>query len=119
MVKHLKIAFTDSVKPWISSIEERTCIPINETDFTNIGAVVVSASEMDVLDNEQIRSFGIPVIVMVVDPSHTISFDMERIGAVIDVTSTSINDYKGTIEQIVASYEALILPPFLRPYLIM
>ena len=114
MVKHLKIAFTDSVKPWISSIEERTCIPINETDFTNIGAVVVSASEMDVLDNEQIRSFGIPVIVMVVDPSHTISFDMERIAAVIDVTSTSINDYKGTIEQIVASYEALILPPFFK-----
>ena len=114
MVKHLKIAFTDSVKPWISSIEERTCIPINETDFTNIGAVVVSASEMDVLDNEQIRSFGIPVIVMVVDPSHTISFDMERIGAVIDVTSTSINDYKGTIEQIVSSYEALILPPFFK-----
>ena len=114
MVKHLKIAFTDSVKPWISSIEERTCIPINETDFTNIGAVVVSASEMDVLDNEQIRSFGIPVIVMVVDPSHTISFDMERIAAVIDVTSTSINDYKGSIEQIVASYEALILPPFFK-----
>ena len=114
MVKHLKIAFTDSVKPWISSIETRTCIPINETDFTNIGAVVVSASEMDVLDNEQIRSFGIPVIVMVVDPSHTISFDMERIGTVIDVTSTSIIDYKGTIEQIVASYEALILPPFFK-----
>ena len=114
MVKHLKIAFTDSVKPWISSIEDRTCIPINETDFTNIGAVVVSASEMDVLDNEQIRSFGIPVIVMVVDPSHTISYDMEQIGAVIDVTSTSINDYKGTIEQIVSSYEALILPPFFK-----
>ena len=114
MVKHLKIAFTDSVKPWISSIEDRTCIPINETDFTNIGAVVVSASEMDVLDNEQIRSFGIPAIVMVVDPSHTISFDMERIGAVIDVTSNSINDYKGKIEQIVASYEALILPPFFK-----
>lgn len=114
MVKHLKIAFTDSVKPWISSIEDRTCIPINETDFTNIGAVVVSASEMDVLDNEQIRSFGIPVIVMVVDPSHTISFDMERIAAVIDVTSTSINDYKGTIEQIVSSYETLILPPFFK-----
>lgn len=114
VVKHLKIAFTDSVKPWISSIEERRYIPINETDFTNIGAVVVSASEMDVLDNEQIRSFGIPVIVMLVDPSHTISFDMEHIGAVIDVTSTSINDYKGTIEQIVASYEALILPPFFK-----
>ena len=114
MVKHLKIAFTDSVKPWISSIEERTCIPIDETDFTNIGAVVVSASEMNVLDNERIRSFGIPVIVMVVDSSHDISFDMERIAAVIDVTSYSINDYKEEIEQIVASYEALILPPFFK-----
>ena len=114
MVKHLKIAFTDSVKPWISSIEERTCIPIDETDFINIGAVVVSASEMNVLDNERIRSFGIPVIVMVVDSSHTISFDMERIAAVIDVTSYSINDYKEEIEQIVASYEALILPPFFK-----
>ena len=114
MVKHLKIAFTDSVKPWISSIEERICIPIDETDFTNIGAVVVSASEMNVLDNEQIRSFGIPIIVMVVDSSHNISFDMERIAAVIDVTSNSINDYKEEIEQIVASYEALILPPFFK-----
>ena len=114
MVKHLKIAFTDSVKPWISSIEERICIPIDETDFTNIGAVVVSASEMNVLDNERIRSFGIPVIVMVVDSSHNISFDMERIAAVIDVTSNSINDYKEEIEQIVASYEALILPPFFK-----
>ena len=114
MVKHLKIAFTDSVKPWISSIKERTCIPINKTDFTDIGAVVVSASEMNVLDNERIRSFGIPVIVMVVDSTHNISFDMERIAAVIDVTSNSINDYKKEIEQIVASYEALILPPFFK-----
>ena len=114
MVKHLKIAFTDKVKPWISSIEERICIPIDETDFTNIGAVVVSTSEMNVLDNERIRSFGIPVIVMVVDSSHNLSFDMERIAAVIDVTSNSINDYKEVIEQIVASYEALILPPFFK-----
>lgn len=114
MVKHLKIAFTDSVKPWISSIEERICIPIDETDFTNIGAVVVSASEMNVLDNERIRSFGIPVIVMVVDSSHNLSFDMERIAAVIDVTSNSINGYKKEIEQIVSSYEALILPPFFK-----
>lgn len=114
MVKHLKIAYTDCVKTWITSIEERICVPINETDFTDVGAVVVGTSEMNVLDNEQIRSFGIPVIVMVVDPSHTISFDMERIAAVIDVTSTSINDYKGTIEQIVSSYEALILPPFFK-----
>lgn len=114
MVKHLKIAFTDSVKPWISSIEERTCIPIDETDFTNIGAIIVSESEMNVLDNERIRSFGIPVIVMVVDSSHNLSFDMEQIAAVIDVTSNSINDYKEEIEQIVASYEALILPPFFK-----
>ena len=114
MVKHLKIAFTDSVKHWISSIEDRTCIPIDETDFTNIGAVVVSASEMNVLDNERIRSFGIPIIVMVVDSSHNISFDMKRISAVIDVTSNSIKDYKEEIEQIVASYEALILPPFFK-----
>lgn len=114
MVKHLKIAFTDSVKPWISSIEERTCIPVDETDFTNIGAVVVSAAEMHVLDNEQIRSFGIPVIVMVVDSSHNISFDMKRVATVIDVTYNSTNDYKGEIEQIVASYEASILPPFFK-----
>ena len=114
IVKHLKIAFTDCVKTWITSIEERICVPINETDFTDIGAVVVSTSEMNVLDNEQIRSFGIPVIVMVLDASYDGSFDMERIGAVIDVTSNSIDDYKGTIEQIVASYEALILPPFFK-----
>ena len=114
MVKHLKIAFTDCVKTWITSIEERICVPINETDFTDIGAVVVSTSEMNILDNEQIRSFGIPVIVMVLDASYDGSFDMERIGAVIDVTSNSIDDYVGAIEQIVATYEASILPPFFR-----
>ena len=114
MVKHLKIAYTDCVKTWITSIEERICVPINETDFTDVGAVVVGTSEMNVLDNEQIRSFGIPVIVMVLDASYDGSFDMERIGAVIDVTSNSIDDYKGAIEQIVATYEASILPPFFR-----
>ena len=118
MVKHLKIAYTDCVKTWITSIEERICVPINETDFTDVGAVVVGTSEMNVLDNEQIRSFGIPVIVMVLDASHDgfsdVSFDMERIGAVIDVTSNSIDDYVGAIEQIVATYEASILPPFFR-----
>ena len=118
MVKHLKIAYTDCVKTWITSIEERICVPINETDFTDIGAVVVSTSEMNILDNEQIRSFGIPVIVMVLDASHDgssdTSFDMEHIAAVIDVTSNSIDDYKGAIEQIVATYEASILPPFFR-----
>ena len=118
MVKHLKIAFTDCVKTWISSIEERICVPINETDFTDVGAVVVSTSEMNLLDNEQIRLFGIPVIVIVLDSSHDVSsdtsFDMERIEAVIDVTFNSIDDYKGAIEQIVATYEASILPPFFR-----
>ena len=114
MVKHLKIAFTDCVKTWITSIEERICVSINETDFTDVGAVVVGTSEMNVLDNEQICSFGIPVIVMVLDASYDGSFDMERIGAVIDVTSNSIDDYKGAIEQIVAGYEASILPPFFR-----
>ena len=114
MVKHLKIAYTDCVKTWITSIEERICVPINETDFTDVGVVVVGTSEMNVLDNEQIRSFGIPVIVMVLDASYDGSFDMERIGAVIDVTSNSIDDYKGAIEQIVATYEASILPPFFR-----
>ena len=114
MVKHLKIAFTDCVKTWITSIEERICMSINETDFTDVGAVVVSTSEMNILDNEQICSFGIPVIVMVLDASDDGSFDMERIGAVIDVTSNSIDDYVGAIEQIVAGYEASILPPFFR-----
>lgn len=113
-VKHLKVAFSNTVQTWISSIEGRESVNIKETDFTDVGAVVVSESDLDVIDNEQIRSFGIPVIMIALGLSEKISAHIKQIATVIDITSMSSDDCKNEIERIVSDYEDSILPPFFR-----
>ena len=61
-MKHLKVALSDSVQSKIKSIAGRTCVGVFETDFTDVGAVVIDDGELDLVNNNQISSFGIPVM---------------------------------------------------------
>jgi len=63
-VKHLKVALSDSVQSKIKSIAGRTCVGVFETDFTDVGAVVIDDGDLDLVNNNQISSFGIPIIVL-------------------------------------------------------
>ena len=61
-MKHLKIALSDSVQSRISSIEGRICVPVYDTDFIDVGAVVIGDCDLDLVNNNQIHTFGIPII---------------------------------------------------------
>ena len=63
-MKHLKVALSDSVQSKIKSIAGRICVGVFETDFTDVGAVVIDDGELDLVNNNQISSFGIPIIVL-------------------------------------------------------
>ena len=118
-MKHLKVALSDSVQCKIGSLEGRICVPVCDTDFIDVGAVVIGDCDLALIDNNQIHTFGIPVIVLSFDESKDISFYKDRITSIIEFSSTNMDDCKLVIEKLVASYEDTILPAFLRLYLIM
>lgn len=118
-MKHLKVALSDSVQSKIKSIAGRTCVGVFETDFTDVGAVVIDDGELDLVNNNQISSFGIPVIVLRLDASKDISLYGNRITSIIELLSMSIDDCTSEIEKVVANYEASIYHHFSGLYLIM
>lgn len=50
-MKHLKVALSDSVQSKIKSIAGRTCVSVFETDFIDVGAVVIGDGELDLVNN--------------------------------------------------------------------
>ncbi|MFR6482189.1 MAG: hypothetical protein ACLUPK_01285 [Veillonella sp.] len=51
-MKHLKIAFSHKAQFYFGSMEGRTNVELSQTDFTDVGAIVISESDTDVLENE-------------------------------------------------------------------
>ena len=100
-MKHLKVALSDSVQSQIKSIAGRTCVGVFETDFTDVGAVVIGDGELDLINNNQISSFGIPIIVLRVDATKDISLYENRITSIIELLSMSIDDCTSEIEKVV------------------
>ena len=113
-MKHLKVALSDSVQSKIGSLEGRICVPVCDTDFIDVGAVVIGDCDLALINNNQIHTFGIPVIVLSFDGSKDISFCKDRITSIIKFSSTNMDDCKSEIEKLVASYEDSILPPFFK-----
>lgn len=113
-MKHLKVALSDSVQSKIGSLEGRICVPVCDTDFIDVGAVVIGDCDLELINNNQIHTFGIPVILLRFDESKDISFYKDRITSIIEFASTNMDDCKSEIEKLVASYEDSILPPFFK-----
>lgn len=113
-MKHLKVALSDSVQSKIGSLECRICVPVCDTDFIDVGAVVIGDCDLELINNNQIHTFGIPVIVLRFDGSKDLSCYKDRITSIIKFSSTNMDDCKSEIEKLVASYEDSILPPFFK-----
>ncbi|ETJ30672.1 hypothetical protein Q604_UNBC14815G0001, partial [human gut metagenome] len=113
-MKHLKVALSDSVQSKIKSIAGRTCVGVFETDFTDVGAVVIDDGELDLVNNNQISSFGIPVIVLRLDASKDISLYGNRITSIIELSSMSIDDCTSELEECVEHNDGSIFPSSFR-----
>ena len=113
-MKHLKIAFSHKAQFYFGSMEGRTNVELSQTDFTDVGAIAISESDTDVLENELVQSFGIPVFLVVFDKSVDISPFIGKVERVIDGSTTNFDLYKRQIEAAAAKYEASMLPPFFQ-----
>ena len=46
-MKHLKIAFSHKAQFYFGSMEGRTNVELSQTDFTDVGAIVISESDTE------------------------------------------------------------------------
>ena len=89
-MKPLKIAAAADARKFLKDIHERDIVSTDETDFTDITAVVVTSADSAL--PEAVAAFGIPVI------------------SVGDGEA----DIARRVEEKAAAYEASLLPPFFR-----
>lgn len=63
-MKRLKIAYSDKALEIFGAIPSRETVNVNDTDFTDVGAVVITDTDTDVLKKEMIFAFHIPVLLI-------------------------------------------------------
>ena len=65
----MKVAFSHKAQYYFGPLEGRTSVDLSQTDFTDIAAIVISENDTAILDNETVKSFGIPIFLVVFDNS--------------------------------------------------
>lgn len=110
----MKVAFSHKAQYYFGPLDGHESVDLSQTDFTDIGAIVISESDTSILDNETVKTFGIPVFLVVFDNSVDIDQFMGKVERVIDGSSTNFDLYKRQIEAAADKYEESMLPPFFR-----
>ncbi|MGL5414478.1 MAG: ornithine decarboxylase [Clostridium sp.] len=110
-MSNLKIAYSELSKNYFST--DREMVDCTKTDFTDVAAVVVTASEIDVMKKVNETKFGVPVFVTVKEGEVIDAEVSSMIYNIIDVD----NDFNKTLytrklEAAAADYESRVLPPF-------
>ena len=110
----MKVAFSHKAQYYFGPLEGRTSVDLSQTDFTDIATIVISENDTAILDNETVKSFGIPIFLVVFDNSVDIDQFMGKVERVIDGSSTNFDLYKRQIEAAADKYEESTLPPFFK-----
>ena len=113
-MKHMKVAFSHKAQYYFGPLEGRTSVDLSQTDFTDIAAIVISENDTAILENETVKSFGIPIFLVVFDNTVDIDQFMGKVERVIDGSSTNFDLYKRQIEAAADKYEESTLPPFFK-----
>lgn len=113
-MNHLKIACSKNARRHLKLLSHREIVDISDTDYTDTSAVVITAADRDILKNETIKSFQIPVFLI---KSSDEMAEKELISQVFRVIEPSETDPASCILQIenaAAVYEENLLPPFFK-----
>lgn len=113
-MKHMKVAFSHKAQFYFGALDGRTSVELSQTDFTDVGAIVISETDTEILDNELVKSFGIPVFLVVFDKKVNVDQFIGKVERVIDGSNTNFDLYKRQIEAAATNYEKSMLPPFFR-----
>ena len=113
-MKHMNVAFSHKAQYYFGHLEGRTSVDLSQTDFTDIAAIVISENDTAILENETVKSFGIPIFLVVFDNTVDIDQFMGKVERVIDGSSTNFDLYKRQIEAAADKYEQSTLPTFFK-----
>ena len=61
-MKHMKVAFSHKAQYYFGPLDGHESVDLSQTDFTDIGAIVISESDTAILDNENCKIFWHPCI---------------------------------------------------------
>lgn len=113
-MKRLKIAYSDKALEIFGSISSREAVGVNDTDFTDVAAVVITDTDTDVLKKEMIFAFHIPVLLIRTKEGPVADDVISKVYRVIDLNDTDHAFYSRQIESAAAHYEEKVLPPFFK-----
>ncbi len=110
---NLKIAYSPLIRPYFHT--NRELVSVQETDFTDIGAIILSSEDIeDYIDSIQATEFNIPVFVAVIEGQFLDPQFFDKVYHVQDLNNYDINLYSRQIETAARFYEEKILPPFFK-----
>lgn len=113
-MKRLKIAYSEKALEIFGAVPHREIIHTCETDYTDVAAVVITESDADVLKNEMIQAFKIPVLLIKDSDTHVSDDIIGHVYRVIDLNETDHDFYTRQIESAASHYEENVLPPFFK-----
>lgn len=111
-MRHLKIAYTAESKEYFST--NRSLVLAEDTDYTDVAAVVVTDSDIKLIEDIDSTQFGIPVFVVLKNTDKLDSSLTKKVYRVIDKNNFDSNFYSREIENAASQYEENILPPFFK-----
>ena len=113
-MKRLKIAYSDKALEIFGAIPSGETVNVNDTDFTDVGAVVITDTDTDVLKKEMIFAFHIPVLLIRTKEGPVADDVISKVYRVIDLNDTDHDFYSRQIESAASHYEEKVLPPFFK-----
>ncbi|MGF7430610.1 ornithine decarboxylase [Thermoanaerobacterium thermosaccharolyticum] len=111
-MKRLKIAYTPDSKEYFST--DRSLVLAKDTDYTDVAAVVLTDSDIDLIDDIYNTKFGIPVFIVLKNVDNFDSALTRKVYRVIDGNKYDTKLYSREIETAARQYEENILPPFFK-----
>lgn len=110
---NLKIAYSPSVQQYFRT--SRELVSVNVTDFTDVGAVVLST--IDICEHIQRildTKFKFPIFVVLLDKETLEAQYFDKVYHIQDLNNYDIQFYSRQIETAASLYEEKVLPPFFK-----
>lgn len=114
MRMHLHIAYSTRALSLLGPIDGIQHELIEETNFTQIGTVIITDGELHYLTWDKIKAFGMPVF-LIVENKHTLANQLYgQVYSMIDLQTETKTFYTRQIENAMFEYESRLLSPFFK-----
>lgn len=110
-MEHLKIAISETASEYVPWISGHDIIDTENADWPEVGAIVLTVADENVLEDDWIQDFKIPVFLITEDgkvPDQMLG----KVDHVIDAQTTNEDLYERQIVTAAERYESNMLPPF-------